>query len=100
MTTHTPNPFVQIETIHRASVEWWWSDRKLHDDEYKRKVQDAVDAAVRKAESQFDVRNNIGFCCQWEGIELQSFDLGAVTAAAQMVGAVLARFKDVRPLEL
>lgn len=92
--------FVSVETVYKAQVSWWWTERKLHDNDYHITVNDAVAVAVNEAEVRFDVVNNTCYCCQWEGIEFTGSNLEAVTAAANYVAATLSRFKDIEPLEL
>ncbi len=93
--------FLSIETVHTATVEWWWSAKALHDDKYTRKVSDAVEKAVEDAIKRHPtVSENTRLCCQWEGVQLEGPSLLEVTAAGQEVALVLSRFKDVVPLDL
>lgn len=93
-----PSPFVTSETVHVAQVSYFWTERKLHDDDYKIQVWDAVRKAVEKAAKTHDVIQNTSFAGQWEGVELFGPTLAVVTAAANDVARVLARFKDVVPI--
>lgn len=91
--------FISTETIHSAEVAWWWTDDKLHDDDYKIKVNDAVNKKVCEACKKYDVRNDTRYCCQWEGIRIEGCDMGSVIHAAKEVATVLSRFKDVVSLQ-
>ena len=87
-----------METTHFGSISWWWTDDKLHDYEYKLRVNDAVNAAVAKAKANYDVTKNLQLRCQFEGVELMGSDIADVTKAANDVASVLKRFKGVVPL--
>lgn len=90
--------FISVETTHFGSISWWWTDDKLHDYEYKLRVNDAVNAAVAKAKANYDVTKNLQLRCQFEGVELMGSDIADVTKAANDVASVLKRFKGVVPL--
>lgn len=93
--------FLSVETVHLAAVQWWWHKDKLHDSDYAFRVRDAVNAKVEDVVNRYaSVRQDIQFCCQWEGVQLEGSDLSEVTAAAQEIVRVLARFKGVVPLNL
>lgn len=90
--------FLQVETVHLAHVSWRYREERRHDHNYHIRVNDAVAAAVKGVEREHDVRQNISYCCQWEGIQLEGNDVPQVTSAAQEVIKVLARFNGVAPL--
>lgn len=92
------SPYINTETIHRASVLWWWTDERLHDDTYRFRVLDSVNAAVRAAESRHQVSNNTTLRCQWEAIEFEGESPESVAAAAADVASALVRFKGIIPL--
>lgn len=92
------NPFVSIETIHHAEVAWWWTNEKLHDTDYNIRVADSMDKKVKELEAKYDIRNDTGYCCQWEGRMLYGSDLQQVTKAANELAVHLSKFKGVVPL--
>lgn len=61
--------FISIQTTHSAEIAWTWTNEKLHDTNYRHKVQDAVDLKVREVCAKSDVRNDTRYCCQWEGTD-------------------------------
>lgn len=87
--------FVTQHTMHTANVEWFYKASHVHNDEYCQKVADSVNALVAAIEAKYDVCQDKGFCCQWEGVSLQSFDQKAVDAAAQELASHLQKFKFV-----
>lgn len=91
--------FLEIETTYQAAIQWWWTEPKLHDNDYGFRVQDAVNDKVAEVVKRYaSVRQDTRFCCQWEGVQLEGSNLEEVTAAAREVATVLSRFKYVRPL--
>lgn len=90
--------FISMQTTHSAEIVWTWSNEKLHDGTYHSKVHDAVDLKVREVCANNQVSNDIRYCCQWEGVQLQGEDRSAVELAAKEVASVLSRFKDVMSL--
>ncbi|SFF32399.1 hypothetical protein [Paracidovorax wautersii] len=92
------NPFVTSRTVHFAEVSYWWEDGKVHDDDYKIKVNAALNKAAEAAAKKHDVMRDIGYCCQWEGLQFVGETLTQVVAAANDVSKALARFKGVKPL--
>jgi hypothetical protein len=97
MTGDTSN-WCRIETQHVALIEWWWTDRRLHDDDYKIKVQDTVDEVVQCAEDRFGVEEDKTLTCQWEGVLIRGACMEKVQEAARLIVRALRRFRDVRPL--
>lgn len=94
----TTNPFVSVETIHKAEVAWWWTDEKLHDRDYHIKVWDSVEAKIRELVVKYDVEDDTRYCCQWEGHLLMGENREEVVAAANELARHLARFKSAKPL--
>lgn len=93
--------FLAVQTVHIASVQWFWTKDKLHDDDYTSRVQAAVDKELSRVVNQYPtVCQDTRFCCQWEGVQLEGSDLSDVTAAATAIAQVLSRFKGVVPLNL
>lgn len=102
-TVNAVNPnisrFVDVKTLHVASVQWWWDD--AHNTEYNSKVNVAVRAAIKEAVNRHPtVSEDTRFCCQWEGVQLDGPDLAEVTAAANEVARALSRFKGVISVNL
>lgn len=102
MSTTTPatvaDSFVDTRTVHYGTVSWIYDQAHLHNDTHRFKVEDAIADAVKAAESKYDVQQNTGLCCQWEGVEVQGDNLEKVTAAAHNIAKVLATFDGVEPL--
>ena len=92
------NSFVSADTVYRADVTWSWSERKIHDSDYCVMVENAVNQAVKIAESKHNVLENKSYGCQWEGVQFMGYDQGRVMAAANDVALVLAQFPDAEPL--
>lgn len=90
--------FYRVSTKHEAELSFWWTDDKLHDDEYRFAVDDALCAKIKELESKYAVTDDTRYCCQWEGKLLYSESLEDVTAAIKELAQVLARFKGVVPL--
>jgi hypothetical protein len=87
-------PVVAVRTIHEMEIQWTWADSHLHDHDYRTKVNDAVDAEVKRlcAASETLV-NDTSYCCQCEGIQLTTPILSEAQEAGVKIARVLARFK-------
>lgn len=90
--------FINIQTIHTGDVCWWWTRERLHDYDYKNKVNIAVSSAIRAAEQQYNAYHNTTFCCQWEGVQIVGESLDDVVKAASIIAQALSRFKGVKHL--
>jgi hypothetical protein len=87
--------FLEVRTIHEAEVTWWWKDSVLHDQDYRIKVNDSMNAKVKELEKKYDVLNDTRYCCQWEGVLLHGPDRDKVMAAGRELAQHLARYKHV-----
>lgn len=92
------NPFVSLVTIHRGDVGWWWTDDKLHDMDYRIRLNDSIDKKVEEVTRKYRVGRDLKYCCQFEGVCVQGEDKASVEKAATEIATYLARFKGVRPL--
>lgn len=90
--------FMTLETVHRAHILWTWSLDKLHDIDYHIKVNDAVEAAMRKAEANHGVSQDTTYTCQWEGVCLEGSNKLDVSLAGKVVVKALSRFKSIEPI--
>ena len=97
-TTGDISDWCQIETQHVALIEWWWTDRRLHDDAYKFRVWDTMKEIVKCAEDRFGVEEDTTLASQWEGVLIRGACMGKVQEAARLIVRALRRFRDVRPL--
>jgi hypothetical protein len=43
----SPKPIVAVRTVYEAEIQWYWTDSHVHDQDYKNKVNDAVDAEIK-----------------------------------------------------
>lgn len=90
--------FFTVETVHQARVAFWWTQEKLHDNDYHIQVSDAMNAKIRQLEEKYDVTNDTRHVCQWEGYCFLGDKLASVEAAAKELAQHLIRFGGVVPL--
>lgn len=88
-------PQVHLRTVHEAEIQWHWKDQYLHDMAYTIGVQNKVDAEVRRICDAYEVTDDTGYCCQWEGRQFLSEDRAAVEQAMKELGQYLTRFKGI-----
>lgn len=91
--------FVTTKTIHRATVEWWWTEHKLHDKDYHFQVDDVIMPLVREAEGRYGVVYNTTICFNWEGICFEGDNSESVMDAALLIAERLSSFNDLYLLE-
>lgn len=97
--TRTPaRDFFSVQTVHMAIVSFWWTDERLHDTDYKIKVNDALKTKMGEMLLRYDVTNDTTHRCQWEGFCLVGSNLEHVNSAAKELCQHLAKFSGVVPL--
>lgn len=90
--------FICCRTVHSGRVEWWFTSERLHDEDYRIRVLNAVNKALQEAKTKYGVEQNTQFCCQWEGVEVECATMPPVQAACSHIARTLARFKGVIPI--
>jgi hypothetical protein len=90
----SPKPIVAVRTVYEAEIQWYWTDSHVHDQDYKNKVNDAVDAEIKRVcDESLTLYQDTGYCCQWEGMKLIGEGAEEVRVAGEKVAKVLARYK-------
>ena len=87
--------FLCIETIHYATISWWWTDKSLHDTDYHIKVCDSMHHKAKGLEQEYDVQVDTRFCTQFEGIQLMGTSLEDVQEAGKKLALHLLRWRDI-----
>ena len=90
--------FLETETLHYATISWWWTDKSLHDIDYHIKVSDSMNAKAQELCLAYDIDTNTGFCCQFEGVQLVGLSQEAVQAAGAELAKHLMRWREIRSL--
>lgn len=90
--------FCEVNTVHEAIIQYWWSAKRLHDHEYRSRINDRLREIVKLIEKYYDVKNDTLFCCQWEGFRLYGSDLETVKEAAKMLVSKISSFQDIKAL--
>jgi hypothetical protein len=90
----SPKPIVAVRAVYEAEIQWYWADSHVHDQDYHNKVNDAVDAEIKRVcDPSPTLYQDTRYCCQWEGIKLIGESLEQVRQAGEQVAKVLGRYK-------
>jgi hypothetical protein len=90
--------FVELDTIHRAEVSWWWTRETLHDSDHHFGVEDSVSAKVQELVRKYGVTDDTTYCTQFEGRLLIGENREKVVQAATELAQHLASLEGIMPL--
>ncbi len=90
--------FLDIETIHYATLSWFWTGKSLYDFDYHIKVNDGVQKKAKVIEQKYDVMINTSFRSQSEGIQFSGTSLEDVRFAGIELAEYLATFSEIVPV--
>lgn len=94
---YTPDDFTNVTTVHHGSVDYFWTQKSLHDIDYQIRVSDSLNKALRHVSERYDVTPS-RYTTQFGGVAVEGLDIENVRSAVGYIARKLARFAEVRPL--